>query len=187
MAASLFKWLIAGIWLSWADPSSTQGIQVMSGKVVPDGRMEWKHPLYISVTEINHNLKDKTLEISCKMFTNDLESVLEKLSHNKVDLSDAAGKQSTDKLINDYIVRHLQLKVDGHPVVLQWVGSEKEADGTWSYFQVSNVASLKKIDINNSLLYDAFDKEINIMHVSVGGVKKSTRLDYPAVNAVIEF
>ena len=36
------------------------------------------HPLYISVTEINHNSKDKILEVSCKIFTNDFETVLEK-------------------------------------------------------------------------------------------------------------
>jgi Domain of unknown function (DUF6702) len=38
------------------------------------------HPLYISVTEINHNAKDRILEVSCKIFTNDLETVLEKMS-----------------------------------------------------------------------------------------------------------
>src|SRR5882724_9495876 len=158
MAASLFKWLIL-----------------------------LSHPLYITVTDINHNAKDKTLEISCKMFTNDFEAVLEKAAHGKVDLSDAKNKTATDKLIADYVQKHLQLKVDGRPAVIQFVGSEKEEDGTWSYFQVSNIPSVKKIDVSNSLLYDNFNQEINIMHASVGGVKKSTRLDYPDSAASFEF
>ena len=49
------------------------------------------HPLYISVTEISHNPKDKILEISCKVFTNDFEAVLEKMSGSRVDLSAAAA------------------------------------------------------------------------------------------------
>jgi len=57
----------------------------------------------------------------------------------------------------------------------------------WSYFQVNNVPTVKKIDVSNSLLYDNFNQEINIMHASVGGVKKSTRLDYPASAASFEF
>lgn len=158
MAASLFKWLI-----------------ILS------------HPLYITVTEINHNTKDKTLEISCKMFTNDFEAALEKTAHAKVDLSDAKNKAANDKLIADYVEKHLLLKVDGHPAVLQFVGSEKEEDGTWSYFQVNNVSSVKKLEVNNNLLYDNFDQEINIMHATVGGTKKSTRLDYPAAAATFEF
>ncbi|HEX9510199.1 MAG TPA: DUF6702 family protein [Puia sp.] len=145
------------------------------------------HPLYISVTEINHNAKDKTLEVSCKMFTNDFEATLEKSAHVKVDLSEPKDKKVTDKLITDYVSKHLQLKVDGRAVILHYIGSEKEADGTWSYFQVNDIPAVKKIDIMNSLLYDNFEQEINIIHVSVGGVKKSTRLNYPDVNAVIEF
>jgi len=158
MAASLFKWLILLL-----------------------------HPLYITVTEINHNGKDKTLEISCKMFTNDFEAVLEKTSHAKVDLSDAKSKAVNDKLIADYVEKHLQLKVDGRPVSLHFIGSEKEEDGTWSYFQVDGISSVKKLDVTNNLLYDGFNQEINIMHASVGGVKKSTRLDYPVSAASFEF
>jgi hypothetical protein len=158
MAASLFKWLI-----------------ILS------------HPLYITVTEINHNGKDKTLEISCKMFTNDFESVLEKTSHSKIDLSDGKSKTANDKLIADYVEKHLQLKVDGRLVSMHFIGSEKEEDGTWSYFQVDNIPSVKKLDINNNLLYDGFSQEINIMHVKAAGVEKSTRLDYPAATASFEF
>ncbi|MET0461971.1 MAG: DUF6702 family protein, partial [Chitinophagaceae bacterium] len=34
------------------------------------------HPIHLSVTEINHNAADRTLEISCKIFTDDFEKVL---------------------------------------------------------------------------------------------------------------
>ena len=162
MAASLFKWFIAAV--------------LCTG-----------HPLYISVTEISENTKDKTLEISCKMFTNDLEATLEKTTHSKVDLADPKDKKNTDKLVMDYIQKHLLLKADGKSLVLQFIGSEQESDGTWSYFQVNNISAVKKLDISNSLLYDLFDQEMNIMHVSIGNVKKSTRLNYPDAAASFEF
>src|ERR1700742_2911037 len=92
------------------------------------------HPLYISVTEINHNAKEKILEVSCKIFTNDFEAVLEKASKSRVDLSSAKDKAVTDRLIDEYVEKHLRLKVDGKAVQLHFVGSEKENDGTWSYF-----------------------------------------------------
>src|ERR1017187_1143570 len=75
---------------------------------------EWgRHPFYLSVTEIILNAKDKILEVSCKMFTNDFEASLEKFAHLKIDLSDPKAKASTEKYIADYISKHLQLKVDG--------------------------------------------------------------------------
>lgn len=180
MAASLFKWFLAGASLFPAgNRSSVSGPRAGGG--------EGAHPLYISVTEIDHNAKDKTLEVSCKMFTNDFEATLEKVVHAKVDLSDPKDKKASDKLIADYVLQHLQLKVDGKAVALQFVGSEKEEDGTWSYFVVNNVSAVRRMDVANSLLYDNFPTETNIMHVSVGGEKKSLRLNNPDVNAVFEF
>ena len=88
MVTSLFKWL------------TTAWICVFSGH---------SHPLYISVTEINHNVKDRILEVSCKVFTNDLEAVLEKMSGSRVDLSAAATKAASDKLIDTYLEKHLRL------------------------------------------------------------------------------
>jgi hypothetical protein len=145
------------------------------------------HPLYISVTEINHNPRDKILEVSCKIFTNDFEAVLEKMAGARVDLSSAKDKAASDKLIAGYVERHLRLKVDGKPVQLHFVGSENEEDGTWSYFQVNDVPAVKRIDATNELLYDGFNQEINIMHVTVGGQRQSTRLDCPAANASFQF
>jgi hypothetical protein len=151
------------------------------------GPVTLPHPLYITVTEINHNPKDKILEISCKMFTNDFEAVLEKAAGAKVDLSSAKDKVNSDKLIAGYVERHLRLKVDGRPVQLHFVGSENEEDGTWSYFQVNDMPAVKRIDVTNELLYDGFSQEINIMHVTVGGQRQSTRLDCPAASASFQF
>jgi hypothetical protein len=148
---------------------------------------ERPHPLYISVTEINHNQKDKILEVSCKMFTNDLEAALEKMSKTRVDLSAAKDKPASDKLIGEYVGRHLRLQLDGKPAVLHFVGSEKENDGTWSYFQVNDVPVVKRIDVANDLLYDSFNQQIGIMHVTVNGQRKSSRLDYPEANASFAF
>ena len=36
------------------------------------------HPFYVSVTEINQNAAEKSLEISCKFFADDFEQTLEK-------------------------------------------------------------------------------------------------------------
>lgn len=145
------------------------------------------HPLYISVTDIKHNPGDRILEVSCKIFTNDFESVLEKMSGTKVDLSAAADRTAANRLIEQYVVKYLQLRVDGRPVVLHFVGSENERDGTWSYFQVNDIVTVKKIEVTDALLYDSFKQQINILDVTVGGVRKSTRLDCPVANASFEF
>jgi hypothetical protein len=176
MAISGCKWLMTLIFSFFIDfPSHSTGEYI------------GLHPFYVSVTEINQNPKAKILEISCKIFTDDFEACLEKFSHLKIDLTDQKEKPKAEKWIAEYISKHLLLFVDGKPVVLQWVGSEKEAEATWSYFQVNDVTKVKKIDLVNSLLYDSFGSQINIMHVTINGIRKSTKISNPDTQASFEF
>lgn len=177
MAASLFKWFSA--YLLAFTGSGNKSFDHEIGMST--------HPLYVTVTEINHNAKDKTLEVSCKIFTNDFETALEKTLHSKTDLSEQKDKKVADKSVSDYIQKHLQLKVDGKQVALEFVGSEKETDATWSYFQVNNIAAVKKLELTNSLLYETYEGEINLMHVTVSGIRKSEKLTNPERNVVFEF
>jgi hypothetical protein len=146
------------------------------------------HPLYISVTEMNYNATDKNLEIACKLFADDFEKTLAALHHTKIDLTHPADKTAADKMVSDYIKGHLQLKLDSKAVTLEFVGYEKENDAVWGYFQVvKTVAAPKKIDVVNTLLFESFDKQINLMHISVAGNRKSTRLNYPEKEASFNF
>jgi hypothetical protein len=147
-----------------------------------------RHPLYVSVTEMNHNAADKNLEISCKIFTDDFEKTLANLYHTKVDLTTPANKAEADKMVKEYIKNHLQLKLDNKAVSLEFVGFEKENDAVWSYFEVKNIAAApKKIAVVNTILYESYDKQMNLMHVTVGGNRKSTRLNYPDKEASFVF
>ena len=137
------------------------------------------HPFYVSVTEINHNAADKNLEISCKIFTDDLETAINKTFNSRVDLFNPKNKAEADRLIFDYISRHLQIKLDGRLQKLQFVGFERESEAIWSYLQVSNTAAPKKAEISMSLLYESFAEQINLVHMTVNGSRKSTKLNNP--------
>jgi hypothetical protein len=145
------------------------------------------HPLFVSVTEMNYNAADKNLEISCKLFTDDFEKTLANINHTKIDLTNPVNKAEADKMVTSYIKSHLQLKLDGKAVTLEFVGFEKENDAVWSYFQVSYAAAPKKVEVANSILYESYDKQMNLMHVTVGGNRKSTRLNYPDKETTFQF
>jgi hypothetical protein len=162
MAASLYKWLLL----------STLG---------------FFHPFYVSVTEINHNAKDKILEVSCKLFLEDTEKTLEKQLHTPVELTNPKDLKKAQQLVSDYVKKHLQIKIDGKAVMLEFVGYEVEGASLWSYYQVNNINSVHKIDITNNLLYEFDATQIGIVHAQVGGNKKSTRVTNPESAVSFEF
>jgi hypothetical protein len=151
------------------------------------GYMALLHPFYVSVTEINHNAQEKALEISCKTFTDDLEKAIEKSANLKIDLINIKDKVAAEKAITDYFRKHLILKADGKVLQLELIGFERESEAVWSYFQVTNIVAVKKLDINNNILFEASNDQINLLHVTVNGNRKSTKLDFPNTHAAFEF
>jgi hypothetical protein len=112
---------------------------------------------------------------------------LSKSAGIKIDLFNPKDKQATDKIVFAYIRKHLIIKLDNKPVTLEFVGFERENEAVWSYLQVSTASSPKKIEISNDLLYETFNQQIHLMHVSVGGNRKSTKLNYPDSNTSFQF
>lgn len=145
------------------------------------------HPFYASVTEINHNAKDKTLEISCKVFADDFEKILEGMHHTPLDIYHPASKEELQGFMRDYLEKHLQIRLDGKPVQLSFLGYETEEQSAWCYLQVTAVEAPHRVDIDNDIFYETYHSQINIMHVVVGGKRQSTKLDYPDTKASFNF
>jgi U3 small nucleolar RNA-associated protein 14 len=168
MAGFLFKWLLLGGFL-----------HILPAPV--------SHPIFVSVTEIEHNAKDKTLEISCKIFTDDFEKTLRQNYKTHVDLLDPKQKVAMNRLVSDYVQKHLQIKADDKVVVLQFLGYEQQEEGIVSFYQVNNIAAVKKLEVTDNILYEYKKEQISIIHTTVNGNRKSTKLVNPEEKASFEF
>lgn len=169
MASSVYKWLLIPLICL-----------LMAGKPAP-------HPFHVSVIEINHNAADKTLEISCKIFTDDFEKILAKNYKTKVDLINPSDKAPMDSLVKKYILSHLVISANGKPVSLHYLGFENDQEAAYGYIEVEDIPVLNKINISTNIMYDQFEDQVNIMHVIVNGNRKSTKLNFPDTEAEIVF
>ena len=149
--------------------------------------LPFPHPLFISVTEMEHNQKDKIVEISCKIFTDDFEKTLRMNTKEKVDLLNPALKSQMEKLVNSYIQNHLIVQIDSRKVAMKFLGYEQQEEGIKSYFQVDNISSIKKIQVFNNLLYEFNIQQMGIIHAIVNGNRKSSKLANPEANALFEW
>ena len=146
------------------------------------------HPFHGSVIEINHNISDKTLEISCKIYTDDLEKILVKNYNKKVDLINPPNKPAMDSLIKKYVFSHIAIQVNRTPVAMSYIGFENESEAAYVYIQANNVATLNKLEIRTNLMYDLFDDQVNIIHLTIDGTnRKSNKLNYPATSTEFNY
>jgi hypothetical protein len=168
MVSILFKWLVIG------------GLVINSPSTA-------KHPIFVSVTEIEHNAKEKTLEISCKIFTDDFEKTLRQTYKTYIDLLQPKDKNAMNKLVTDYVQKHLLIKVDGKPAALQFIGYEQDEEGIISFYQVNNITAVKKLEITNNILFEYKKEQMSIIHTTVNGNKKSAKLVNPEEKASFDF
>lgn len=138
-----------------------------------------RHPFHLSSTEINYNTKESTVEISCRIFTDDFEAALAKNYKIKADLSAESKHKAMDAYVKKYALTNLALKGNAKPLALNYLGFEKDNEAVIVYLESEPVKGLKKLETTNSILYDQFDDQSNIMHITNNGYKKSSKLDYP--------
>lgn len=176
MASWFNKWLIVS-----ALPACLY-INGMKAKEIP-------HPLHLSVVEANHNAEEKTLEITCKIFRDDFEKILKQNFKTRVDLINPPNRSAMEKLVKDYIYQHLRIKLEGKNEKLECLGFEFERgeDAVYCYFEIEDLKSIKQLSVSNTILHDLFDDQQNIIHVTVDGNRKSSKLNYPASEASFSF
>lgn len=162
MAAILFKWVL----VSW---------------------LGWMHPFYVGVTEIQHNKEEKSLEISIKLFIDDFERALTDQYKTAVDLSKPKDPMQTEAWVFQYIQNNFQLKVDGKPVQLEFVGYEKEREAAWCYVQVKGINSVQKLELTNTLLYNVLNQQIHLIHMNANNQRKSGKIMFPERQFAADF
>jgi hypothetical protein len=141
----------------------------------------------MSVAEINHNAKTKSIEVSCHIFTDDMEREFKTRYNKPIDLSQPADKALANKFIADYVKEKLKISIDGKDISLYYLGYEINEDAVWSYFDCANIPAIKKINVYDAILLDHIQEQSNIIHVTVNDKHQSTKLDNPKTDAVFSF
>jgi hypothetical protein len=135
------------------------------------------HPIHVSIAEIEHNEQAKALQITLRIFIDDLElSIRNKLNAPELDLLNPGGQKNTDQLVSEYLREVLKLKVDKKSVVTNYLGHEIEGPAMICYIEVENVRKFKTIEVTNRAIHETHDDQSNLVNVNYKDKVKSLRL-----------
>ncbi|MFZ1809154.1 MAG: DUF6702 family protein [Cyclobacteriaceae bacterium] len=135
------------------------------------------HPLHISVTEIEYNEKAESLQIISRIFVDDLEvAIRAKTKLPDLDILSPKNGLTTKGLLTDYLKDHLKVRLDGKEQQLNFLGYEEENLAFICYIEIEKVKSFKVIEVENTVITEAYDDQSNLVHVTYKGPIKSMRL-----------
>ncbi len=143
------------------------------------------HKYYVSLTQIHHNEKTKSVEITLQVFTDDLELSLENQFKESFLIGTSKEIPQTNQFIFDYLNQKLQLKINGKSVQYKMIGKNIEDDLTYIFLEISDIKALKSIDITNKIFFETFEEQQHIVKIKIKGIHKNIILYKNSDNAFI--
>jgi len=146
------------------------------------------HPIHLSVSEINYSEKDKALQITSRIFLDDLElSIRNQRKQPDLDLLEPGAGLTTEQLISNYVLKNFAVKLDGKLQKLNFLGFEREDPAVICYIEIENVKKFKTIEVKNEVIMETHHDQSNLIHVNYKGPVKSLRLMRDKSSDVLTF
>jgi len=133
------------------------------------------HEFHLSKCDINYNEEEKALQISLRIFIDDLEEAIAAvLKEDNLKLCTSKEAVNADSILVVYLSENLKVDVDNVKHQISYVGKEVSDDllAVWCYFEVLDVAPQKAISIENKILIETFDDQSNVVSLKYSKDKK---------------
>jgi len=135
----------------------------------------FSHDFHVSSTY--GEFKDQNLQFTAKVFTDDLEEAIEKLSQQKMALGSPDEPKNASKLIAQYLEKNFSLELNGEKQALKFVGFEVELDITYLYFEYTFAQAPKSFTVKNTLLFSSFTDQSNLVNIKLNDKLESAFFD----------
>ncbi len=121
------------------------------------------HDFFVSILTVRHKAETRTLDLTWRITTHDLEHAMESVASLK--LGSDLEHPKADSLLNRYFLEHLVLFQEDHQLAWNWIGKELDGETLYCYLQVEDVSSPKDLMVSNTLLQEIFAEQQNLVHV----------------------
>jgi hypothetical protein len=124
------------------------------------------HKFYASFVTMNFNPQEQLVEITMRIFPDDLEAALRKQQNKAVHLDKS---KEVAAMIMAYLRKTFELKKAGRVLPLRWVGMDLGVDSAFLYFEVKLQGGLAGAQLRNHFLFEMFDDQTNVVSIKYNG------------------
>lgn len=134
------------------------------------------HPIHVSLSELNYNAPELTLEISHRMFYDDLERAMERQCNCAITLDAKTPSANVDSVLRRYIAPRVLLMADGVRLTPKFLGVEYDADALWVHYEASDLRPFTELTIEQNLLFELYPDQSSLVNFTCSGQLRSARL-----------
>ena len=131
------------------------------------------HKFYVSLYQVNYAPEKKMLQITARIFVDDLNNTLVKKYQKKINLGSEKETEEDLNLFKKYFSEKFYIKVNGQLKPIRFLSKEMEGDVLICYFSIKDIHNINVLEIYNSVITDSNSEQQNIMHFNVSGIKNT--------------
>ncbi len=145
------------------------------------------HKYYLSLTQIEYNKDQKSLEIIINVFMDDIELAINKEYDVDLRLTTNQELEDVDSYFQKYLRENLRFLVNNELVNYNFIGKEYEGDLVYFYLEVNLRNSPVSLEIVNTILITYFEQQQNVIKFKNGSNRQSKILSKTTNKALLNF
>ena len=134
------------------------------------------HKFYTSIYQIEFVPKKQMLQITARIFYDDLNESLEAKYHKKVMLGTEKESAEDVVLLKKYLAEKFTIKVNGQLKSMNFLSKEVEDNVLICYLTCKDIAKVKSLEVENTIIMDQHSEQQNIIQAKFNGQKQSLLL-----------
>jgi hypothetical protein len=144
------------------------------------------HKFYVSIYKIDYNAKKQRLEITARIFIDDLNAAIQKNYKQKAHLGETTESTIDEQLMNRYLSEHFTVFVNGKKSIFQYVSHEYQDNVLLGYYKINAVPKITSLKVQNTALLEVSDQQQNIIQSQLGDKKQSLLLTAETTSGVLK-
>lgn len=144
------------------------------------------HKFYVAIYKVEFAPQKKMLQITTRIFVDDLNIALEKKYNRKAFLGEDKESENDIILLKKYLAEKFIIKVNGEQKSMSFLSKELENNVLICYLNSKEISKIKTLEIQNSVLTEIYDEQQNIIQANFNGEKHSLLLTSEKINGMLK-
>ena len=145
------------------------------------------HKFYVGVFQIDYIKEKKAVQITARLFIDDLEKALFKKFNKHFYITTKDEVVDTNAYIAKYLDEKLKMKINNKIQSIQFLTKEQEDNIVICYLKINFKDNIKDLEITNNVLSDIFNEQQNLVHLNINGNKKTILFTNTETNQKLKY
>lgn len=145
------------------------------------------HKFYVGVFQIDYFKEKKAVQITARLFIDDLEKALYKKHNKHIYITTKYEIAEANTLIANYLSEKLKIKINNKSQSLQFLTKEQEDNIVICYLKIPFKDNIKDLEITNTVLSDIFKEQQNLVHLNLNSNKKTLLFTNTETNQKLKY